>query len=311
MAQTLLEIQKLLTNDIISGVAETVINVNPLFEMIPAYGFAGKAVQINEHTVGTNATFYAEGAVINPAVAETLTPKFVSAVSLIVDADISQLSIAVGSSVDPMAFEVMEKARDLGQKLQNSIINGSGVGTETASLFSEVAVVNNLAPVDLVLGDALTFNKMDEILDLVKSKNGRVDFILMSFKMRRKFRTLLRSLGGNALDQITTVTGAMLDSYEGIPIFVSDFKTSTELLDGTALVGGAHDSVYAGVFDSGNLTDGISLIYPQSGTAGFEVQEVGIVQNQDVIRNRVKWYGNFVVANPNALVRAHGIDPTL
>ena len=106
MAQTLLEIQKMLNDDIIAGVAEVVIKVNLIFEFLPAYGFDGNAVKINDHTIAANSAFYAEGANINPAVAETMVSRTVAATSLIVDADVSKLSMAVGSSVNPLAFEI-------------------------------------------------------------------------------------------------------------------------------------------------------------------------------------------------------------
>jgi len=309
MAQTLAEIGKLLNNDIITPVVDSIVKVNPIFNAMPAYGFSGKAAVISYRPDQT-ASVIADGGTVPAATPTVFTQKTVTASVIVRDADISNLTIATaGAEVDAAAIEISSAAEGVGRKLQDSIVNGTGVAPDLNSMFSEVT--NAIAPVNATAGDALTFDKLDQLLDLVKSKNGRVDFILMSFSMRRKYRRLLRSLGGNSLDQITMADGSILDTYEGVPIFVSDYKLATETVDGLALTGGTWDSIYAGVFDSGSLTDGVSLVYPSSAPAGVQVERVGVIQNADAVRYRVKWYGNFVSASPNALARAYGIDPNL
>jgi len=309
MAQTLLEISKLLNSDIIAGVSEQVIKVNPIFEFIPVYQHSGRSITINQHTTGANAAFYAEGAIIAPAVAETFVEKTYVDRSLIVDADVSKLSIAVGSEVNALAVEIQAKAKDLGQVLESEIINGAGAAPSINSMFSETTLT--VAPIDAVLGDALSFTKLDQIKDLCKAKNGRVDFMLMSYATLNKLKSLLRGLGGNAINNLQTELGNNVLVYDGTPVFVSDYKLATETIDGLALTGGTWDSVYAGTFDSGNLNDGLSLVTPQASPTGITIEEVGTVQNADVLRARVKWYGNLALGNTNGLVRAYGIDPTL
>jgi len=310
MAQTLAEIGKLLNNDLISPVIDQVVKVNPIMSFIPAYGYEGKAAVVSSRPDQT-ASFLAEGAAIPASTNTILTQKSVAATTIVRDADISNLAIAssTSSSLDAAGVEITSAAMGVGRSLEDGIVNGTGLPGSMNSMFSEN--VNAVAPVDTILGDALTFNKLDQLVDNVKSKNGRVDFILMSFSMRRKYRQLQRSLGGNTLEQVTVLEAITLDQYEGINIFVSDYKLATETVDGLAIAGGTWDSIYAGVFDSGNLTDGVSLVYPKASSAGISVETLGNLEGFDAQRFRVKWYGNFTVANPNAISRAFGIDPAL
>jgi len=310
MAQTLAEIGKLLNNDLISPVIDQVVKVNPIFEFMPAYGYQGKAAVISSRPDQT-ANFLAEGAAVPASLATVISQKTVTATTIIRDADVSNLSLAssTGAMEDAAQVEISSAATGVGRSLQDGIINGTGLAGSMNSLFSEAT--NTIAPVDVVLGDALTFDKLDQLVDNVKSKNGKVDFIVMSFSMRRKYRQLQRSLGGNSLEQIALTESITLDQYEGINIFVSDYKFATETIDGLAITGGTWDSLYAGVFDSGNLTDGCSLVYPSSSSAGMNIESLGNLEGLDAKRFRVKWYGNFVAASSNAVSRAYGIDPAL
>jgi len=301
MVQTLTEIGKLLNNDIISPVIDAVARVNPIFQFMPAYGYTGKAAVISTRPDQT-ASFLAEGAAVPAATSTTFTQRSVLATTLIRDADVSNLSIASGAGeVNAAGIEIDAAAMGVGNLLQNGMINGTGTAPEMGSLFSETTVTLDAA------GTSLSFALLDKLLDLVKSAKGRVDFIVMSFSQRQSYRALLRALGGNTLDNITLADGQSLDQYEGVPIFVSSWKIGTESLDGTALTGGTNDSIYAGVFDSGNLTDGVSIVYPAATPAGMAVEPLGNLEGFDAKRFRVKFYGNFVVSDKNSCARLFGL----
>jgi len=311
--QTLLEAGKLINDEIMSGVVDTIVDTNPIFTVMPFSSFSGQAFVVNEEATEADSAEYNVGDTITSDTAETYNPVTFLPTSLIGHSDLNTLVAGTSSSagVDMKARGVFSKAKSISRKIQDRIVNGSGVAPAMGSMFSQVAASQSIGPVDLVAGDALSYDKLDELLDLVKAKDGQVDFILMSEHMLRKYRSLVRTLGGNDIPQITLADDRIVNAYNGIPIFKSGYKKPFELLDGTAITGGNWDSVYAGTFDDGDLKSGCTLVYPEAFSSGMEVIDIGPQETVDGTRVRVAWYGNFAVTNKLGLARAYGIDPTL
>jgi len=311
--QTLAEAGKLINDEIVSGVVETIVDTNPIFAVLPATSFDGQAFIVNEEATEADSAEYNVGDTITSNAAETYIPKTFLPTSLIGDSDLNTLVAATSGSagVDMKARGVVSKAKSISRKIQDRVINGTGVAPAMSSMFSQVDAAQSVAPVDAINGDALSYDKLDELLDLVRAKDGEVDFILMSEPMLRKYRSLVRSLGGNDIPQITLADNRTVNAYNGIPIFKSSFKKSLETVDGLALTGGTTDSIYAGTFDDGDLKSGCTLVYPSAFDAGIQVRELGEQETLDGTRTRVAWYGNFAVTNKLGLARAYGIDPTL
>ena len=75
-------------------------------------------------------------------------------------------------------------------------------------------------------GAALTLDKLDELIDLVKP--GRPDALCMAKRTRRKLSSLRRA-SGNLLETDVDAFGRRALFYDGIPILVDDFLPVNEV----------------------------------------------------------------------------------
>jgi len=306
--QTLAEAAKLINNEIAQGVAEDIISVNPIFDVLPFTGYDGQAVLVNrENALGTSQVLAVDGTITAKAAA-TYVQTSHTATKLIGDAEMDGLVAAQSQSagMDQMAAEVRSKAKSIGRLFQTGMATGTGTSPQMNSMHS---VVDASQYTTASAGQALSFALLDELLDLVKAKDGQVDFIQMPARTIRSYKALLRALGGTPADWVITLpSGRQVVSYEGIPIFKNEYLSVTETANGAALTTGALTSVWAGVFDDGTQKVGISGINPNGIPAGIQVEAVGAQEAKDTRIVRVKQYANFVNFNRRGLARLPSIN---
>ena len=135
-------------------------------------------------------------------------------------------------------------------------------------------------------GGALSFAKLDELIDLVTDKDGQVDYLMASARTVRSYFALLRSLGGASIqDTVQLPSGASIPAYRGIPLLRNDYipvdQTTGSLTTGT--------SMFAGTFDDGSEMHGIAGL-TAANSAGIVVEDVGASETKDERITRVKWY---------------------
>ena len=133
-----------------------------------------------------------------------------------------------------------------------------------------------------------------------------MDYLLANGAQLRKYRTLVRALGGvNETMAFDMGNGRTrnIDVYNGIPLFQNDYITSTETANGAALTAGTLTSIYAGCFDDGSMKIGQSMIHPDGIPVGIQVDQVGLAESKDESITRVKSYSNFVNFNRRGLAR--------
>jgi hypothetical protein len=308
--QTLAEAQKLINNEIVAGVVEDVITTNPIWQAMPWTGYAGQAILVNREGSLGDAQHLAIGGTITAKNAATFVQTAYSAVTTIGDAELNGLVAAQSRSagVDQLAVEISSKAKSVGRLLQAGVATGTGVAPQLHSLHTLTDASQYTAA---SAGQALSFELLDELLDLVKAKDGEVDFIMMHGRTLRSYRSLVRALGGvSETIAFDMGNGRMrnIDVYNGIPIFQNDYLSVTETANGAALTGGNLTSVYAGCFDDGSGKVGTSMIYPDGTPVGFDVTLVGESENKDERIVRVKSYSNFVCFNRRGLARLTSIN---
>lgn len=308
--QTLAEAAKLINNQIVAGVAEDIITTNPVWNVLPWTGYEGQAILVNRENALGDAQHLAVGGTITAKAASTFTQVPFTAVTTIGDAELNGLVQAqsTGAGVDQMAVEVSSKAKSIGRKLQTGIAQGDGVSPNLNSLHT---LCDSSQFTTASAGQALSFALLDELLDLVKAKDGEVDFIMMAARTLRSYKALVRALGG--VDETMTFTmpngtTRTVSVYEGIPIFKNDYLSVTETANGAALTTGALTSVYAGCFDDGSNKVGVAMIHPVSVQAGIQVEQVGIAETKDETIVRVKSYSNFANFNRRGLARLTSIN---
>lgn len=308
--QTLAEAQKLIRNEIVAGVAEDIFTTNPIWAVMPWTGYEGQALLVNRENALGDAQHLAVGGTITAKSAATFTQVPFTAVTTIGDAELNGLVAAQSRSagVDQLAVEISSKAKSVGRLLQTGIATGTGVSPQLHSLHT---LTDATQYTTASAGQALSFALLDELLDLVKAKDGEVDWLLMPARTLRAYRTLVRALGGTNETIIFDMGNGRtrdVDVYNGIPIFKNDYLSVTETANGAALTGGALTSVYAGVWDDGSQKVGVSMIYPDGTPVGIQVEQIGAAEAKDEQIVRVKSYSNFASFNRRGIARLPSIN---
>ena len=312
--QTLAEAAKLINNEIVEGVAEDIISVNPIFRVLPFLPFSGQSVKVNRENALGDVQNLAIGGTITAKAAATFTPTTFSPVTIIGDAEMNGLvkTTSEGAGVDQLAIEVQSKAKNLARQFQTQMATGTGVDPNMNSVHS---LVDAGQYTSASAGQALTLALLDELFDLVKAGNGAVDFCMMPARTVRSLLAQLRTAGGATIAEFRstanvaerTIPGAYL-AYRGVPIYQNDFLSVVETANGAALSGGALTSVWAGVFDDGTKRRGVAAIYPQASPSGIQVENIGKKETADEDIVRLKWYTNFVNFNRKGLARLPSIN---
>ena len=314
--QTLAEAAKLINNEIVVGVVEDIIDLNPWFATLPFMPYTGQAVLANRENALGDSGVYDVGDTITHKNPATYTQYSFSSTKLIGDAEMDGLVQATSQSagVDQEANEISSKVKSVGRRYQSGLATDDGSAPNMNSMHSLIDSGQvGTAAANAGAGTALSFELMDEVLDLVVSKNGTVDWMQAAKRTVRSYKALLRALGGTPGDWVMNIpmadgTRRTVVTYEGIPIFRNDYLSIVETSDAAALTGGALTSLWAGVYDDGTRKIGVSGIYPASVPMGIQVQPVGIKETADETIWRVKWYTNFANFNRKGLARQHNIN---
>lgn len=308
--QTLAEAAKLINNEIVQGIVEDVITTSPIWAAMPWTGYDGQAILVNRENALGDSQHLAVGGTITAKAAATFTTITFKAETTIGDAELNGLVAAQSNSagVDQMAIEVSSKAKSIGRLLQTGIAEGNGSSPNLNSLHT---LCDPTQFTSASAGQALSFELLDELLDLVKAKDGEVDWMMLPARTLRAYRALVRALGGvNEVMAFDMGNGRTrnVDVYNGIPMFQNDYLSITETINGGALTTGVLTSVYAGCFDDGSSRIGISMIHPNGTPVGFDVTMIGQAEAKDNEIVRVKSYSNFVNFNRKGLARLVSIN---
>lgn len=307
-SQTLAEAAKMINNQIVAGVAQDIISINPIFDILPFIAYTGQGIIVNRESTLGNAGIYGVDDSITHKAASAVVQKTFQATKLIGDAEMDGLVQAQSESagVNQIALEISSKAKSIGRLFQTGMATGTGIGNEMNSLHS---LCDSSQYTTASSSQVLSFALLDELLDLVKAKDGQVDFIMMPARTIRSYKVLLRSLGGTPADWVVTLPGGrQVIGYEGIPIFKNEFLSTVETANGAALTGGSLTSIYAGCFDDGSQKVGVAGIHPKGVPAGVVVEPVGTMEAKDTKIFRVKQYANVALFNRRGLGRLTSIS---
>jgi hypothetical protein len=305
-SQTLVQAKLFINNEIVSGVVEDIISVNPIYNLIPFQGYSGQAILVNREVVLGDSQVLAVDTTITAKAAATFTQASYSATRLIGDVELDALLAlqSSGAGVDQLAIEISSKAKSIARLFQTGLATGTGTSPQMNSLHSLCDSSQYTTATGGTTSQALSFALLDELLDLVKAKDGQVDWMMMAARTLRSYRVLLRALGGVTADEVITFPdGRQVMGYSGIPIFKNEYLSVAETSDGAALTGGAMASCWAGTFDDGSSRVGIAAIHPEAAPAGITVKVVGDMETKDSALVRVVQYSNMVSFNRRGLAR--------
>ena len=299
---TLAESAKLAQDDLVAGVIEHIITVNKMFEMLPFDGVEGNAVAYNRENVLGDVESSGVGSTVTAKAAATFTNVTSALTKILGDAEVDGLIQATRSGeTDQTALQIGSKAKSAGRKYQDMLINGTGASNQFNGLIN-LCVAGQQAATG-TNGGALSFTFLDETADLVLDKDGAVDYYTMHSRTMRSFKALLRALGGASINEVITLpSGAKVMAYNDIPIFRNDWIPVNQVKGG----GSAQTTVFAGTFDDGSRTHGISGLTAAK-MAGIQVVDVGESETKDERIWRVKWYCGLALYSEKGLACANGI----
>lgn len=219
MAMTKTEAAKLTNDVLLRGVIETIISESSILQLLPFEDVTGTAVTYNRENAAPSVDWYAVG----DTWAES-TPTFTQATATLKvlggDADVDNFLQQTYRNPNDLDAEVISlKAKAVAYEFSQTFYDGDSVGNpkqfdglvNLVGAGQEVTMGAN--------GGALTLDKMDELIDLVKP--GRPDALCMAKRTRRKLSSLRRS-SGNLLETDVDMFGRRALFYDGIPILVND-----------------------------------------------------------------------------------------
>ena len=301
---TLAESAKLSQDMLIAGVIANVITVNQVYEMIPFMGISGNSLAYNRENVLGDVQVLGVGGTITAKAAATFTKVNSDLTTIIGDAEVNGLIQATRSNVtNQEATQVASKAKSAGRKFQDMFINGTGASDEFEGLIQLCPAGQTLTsglPTD---GEALSFTRLDELLDQVTAKDGQVDFLMSHSRTIRSYKALIRGLGGVTADDVYELpSGKRVIAYSGVPWFRNDWVPTNQTRGATTTA----TSVFAGCWDDGSEKIGITGITAEQ-SAGLVVENVGISHTKDERITRVKWYCGMALFSEKALAMAPGI----
>ena len=219
--------QRDLTNDmLIKGIIDSVITVNQFYAMLPFKGIQGNALAYNRELAGADqmdlVSVLNTGHTSIEKNAQMFTRESVELTTIVGDAQVNGLIQAVGSDYnDATAVQVAAKAKGLGRKFMDLMINGNFKPTFTdATLWSDV--------------DAF-----------VKSTFNSEDYALVSTETLRQAITSLTVYGVTLTSALTEGTGAAENLTTAGVTFLSAVVDASLVLNGYAGFSGLQNLVAA------------------------------------------------------------------
>lgn len=299
---TLAESAKLSQDMLLAGVIENIVTVNPLYEVMPFMEIEGNALAYNRENALGDVQFLGVGGTVTAKAAATFTAVTSSLTTLIGDAEVNGLIQATRSNItDQRAVQIASKAKSLARQYQTTMITGDGTSDTFSGLLTLVPASQKLTP--STNGDVLSFTILDSLMDLVKDKDGQVDFFMMPARTIRSYYALLRALGGAGIGEVMTLpSGRQIPMYRGVPIFKNDYIPVNQTQGSSSTC----TTIFAGNFDDGSGKYGISGL-TVIGNAGVRVENVGVSETKDETITRVKMYCGFANFSQLGIAACPGI----
>lgn len=196
-----------------------------------------------------------------------------------------------------IAIQLAQKAKGIGRQFRDEVANGDT--TVNAKGFDGVRALTPAAQTLLAgtNGAPVSFDMLDELKDAVTKG---ADVLMMRQGTWRAIKALNRAMGGNTAE-MTMVNnfGHPMKAYDGTPIIINDFLP----VDEVAGTNNDTTSIYALRL---NEVDGLHGIYAGA-SAGMRLENIGLLQDKDSTRWRIKWYAGLALKATHAIARVKGV----
>lgn len=303
---TLTESAKLTQNKLLAGIIENVVTVDQVYQYLPFTDVDGNALQYTRENALADVQTLAVGSTITANNAASFTTVTTGLTTIIGDAYVNGLIQQTRSNFsDQTQVQIGSKVKSMGRTYSNLMINGDS--SANATQFDGIL---SLLPAGQTVGsstdgDVLSFEKLDELMSLVKSKDGRVDAFLMNDREIRRVMTLYRALGGASINEVAQLpSGEQVPAYRGVPILRNDYLPINQ----TQGAASNASTVLAVNFDDGSGKVGISGLNAM-GNNGINVKYIGESETKDESIYRVTFYCGFALFSDLAIAGATGIVP--
>lgn len=300
---TLVESAKLAQDMLVAGVIENIVEVNPMFEVLPFEGISGNAIGYNRENALGDVQVATIGDTITAKNPATFTYVTSSLTTIIGDAEVNGLIQATRGNRgnDQRAVQIASKAKNVGRQYQTMLVNGTGASNQFTGLLLLCSAGQKVTP--QTNGQNLDFATLDNLIDLVVAKDGQVDYFCMAARSIRSYYALLRALGGAGVNEVMELpSGRTVPTYRGVPMFRNDFMPVNQ----TQGAASTCTSVICGTFDDGSMSNGVAGLTAEN-AAGINVVDVGESETRDESITRVKWYAGLAMFSDKALALAAGV----
>jgi hypothetical protein len=147
-------------------------------------------------------------------------------------------------------------------------------------------------------GGVLTWDLLDQLMDACRTG---ADAVIMNEREIRKYRALLRASGGETAATVMMENfGKPMLTLHGKPVLKNNYIKTTQV-QGNAVNA---SSIFAVKLGDQGLQ---GLHSPRN--AGIVLKPVGVVQNKDAMRYRVKWYASAALKCTLSLAAIKGVIP--
>jgi hypothetical protein len=306
---TLAEAAKLQNNPLVAGVIETIVTVNQVYNVMPFDQIVGNAIEYNRENAigGVDVIGIGGDDTVNVITAQAKTPATFTPVTsalkvMLGDAYVDHfVQTTMTTPNDQRAIQVASKAKGLARQYQDLFINGDA--TSNPKQFDGLEKLVPAAQTKSFGSTTLSLDMLDELISMIKSKDGQVDFFMMPDAAIRKYFSQLRTLGGaNITETIALPGGGSVPGYRGIPMFRNDW---VDVTGSPTKVG----DIYAGVWDDGSRMIGIAGL-TSSNNSGIFVTELGEAEGTNNTITRLRFYAGLAVYSQLGIARATNVKFT-
>lgn len=275
--------------DLESGIADTIITEDKVFNVLDFKVLDGFALVINREETLADADFVGIGKPISES-ASTTTKIIVEPKQIVGDVHIDKfLARKTSHRQSQVEIQIAKKAKAVGRRYRNAFINGDATANPDSfdGLSNIVAAGQVINPTsDVGNGGDYSLEDLDKLVDLVQA--GEPALIAMHRRGIRFYKKLLRGAGGtdSAMLELENFGKPVL-TFAGIPVLPNDW-IPTNLTKGA---GTALSRIFAMTF--GELA-GVTGIVPDD-QAGIEVENLGTLQTRNAQAIRVLWYAGLAL----------------
>jgi hypothetical protein len=307
---SLAEVQKLVTDRLLAGIVQEIIEEGQLLPVLPVTQLDAKSLVYNREGTLPTAGFYDIGEEIPSEAQATMTQVTVTLKRIIGQWDLDNFIRDTYRDPNDIEAQAVSMARKGVMRFaEDRIIYGNNTSNakEFNGLQALVPASQRINQGSAATGAALSLANLDLLIDSVKG--GPPDRLVMTFEIFRRISASGR--GGTTnfpllwmMENRPNVAG-WVEGYRGIPIVRSDYITQTETIsagDFAAKTGGATSTIFA--YRAGSVEmGGLTLL---AGNPMFENLRI-ILENKDAERFRLKWYPALALGSTKSLACIDGI----